>query len=439
MIAATPIKSRFEEFDLPSSSRMDAVAVIPTERGSHLLKGQQHSYYFLNFRTAKGLRVDISHIDILRRGWSRLIRNMSGAAARPSVWRCLFRRYHYDFNLLEQLLLMTIPHTVTDLGDGRYAINLWSWFGYLLVDCRSRSVAWHGLDNDGDHVLGSAQWFDPLARELYGMSYSLADSFARIGDPARPVSCRIFAEHLDSGAEREIWSGDAADYLHELVLSPNRRFCVTCELGMYRDDQGNTIPSKVLILDLANRTDWMLERFIVAAHAQFDPDESDVAYFSNHNFQFEHSTLLQLMKRGTYAVKFRGPASVFKYRLTPEGPREIGVFTRSDFYRLTNMHIFRHRGRKLIAAMGFPDEVFLIDTEQMEFVRKIQVKARHAGQPAMVGTIAPSPDGERLLAHTTDAFHVIDIASGEPELILNHDGYHTCSNHMLASAATAWQ
>lgn len=438
MIVANPIGGRFEEFDLPSAPRMDAVAVIPTQRGTQLLKGQRHSYYFLNFRAGKGLRLDIRHVDILRHGWNRLIRHMSGPGARSSLWRCLFRRYHYDFNLIEQLLLMTIPHTVTDLGDGRYGVNLWSWFGHLLVDCRRRNVTWHGLEDAEDHVLGSAQWFDPDSRELYGMSYSLADSFARIGDPARPVAARIFSRHLDSGAEREIWKGKAADYLHELLLSPDRRFCLSCELGMYRDPQGNTLPSKVLILDPAKGKEWMLERFIVAAHAQFDPDESDVAYFSNHNFQFEHSTLLQLMKKGTYAVKFRGPASVFKYRLTQEGPREIGVFTRADFFRLTNMHVFRHRGRKVIAAMGFPDEVFLIDAEDMGFLRKLKVPPRQADKPAMVGTIAPSPDGEKLLAHTTDAFHVIDIASGEPEYVLNHDGYHTCSNHMIASASVAW-
>jgi hypothetical protein len=326
---------------------------------------------------------------------------------------------------------------VIDLGKGRYVINLWSWFGYLIVDCLTRSVTWNMLEDDGDDVLGSSQWFDRRTRELYGMSYSLADSFARIANPTGSVSCRIFARQLDTGARREVWKGYAADYLHDILLSPNGRFCVSCELGMYRDNGKKTYPSKVLILDLVKNKQWVLERFIVAAHARFDPDESDVAYFSNHNFHFEHSSVLQLMKAGTYAVKFDGPATVFKYRLTPDGPQEIDSFSRSDFYRLTNMHVFRHQGRKLIAAMGFPDQVFLIDAENMEFVRKIQVKPRYEGEPAIIGTITPSPDGKKLLAHTTDAFHVIDMESGEPDFILNHAGYHTCSNHMIAS--TSWK
>ena len=435
---ASEVRSHFEEFALPASKAMDAVAVIPTTRGSPLLKCRRHSYYFLNFRTSQGLRVDIHHSDIIRPGWKRLIKAMSGRNASPSAWRCLLRNYHYGFSFLEQLLLMTVPHTVNDIGDGRYIINLWSWYGYLLVDCQTRIVTYHMLEEDDDHVLGAAQWFDRTTRELYGMTYSLADSFERIGNSARSVSCQIVARQLDTGAVRKIWHGDAADYLHEILLSPNRQFCVSCELGMYLDEGKNLLPSKVLILDLDKGKQWMLDRFIVAAHARFDPDEPDVVYFSNHNFQFEHSNIIQLMKQGTYAVKFRGPASVFKYRLTDEGPQEIGVFTQSDFFRLTNMHVFRHRGRKVIAAMGFPDEVFLIDAENMEFIRKIQVKAHHSGKPAMIGTIVPSPDGEKLLAHTSDAFHMIDIGSGEADFTLNHVDHHTCSNHMIASSNVNW-
>lgn len=427
-----PIPARFTEISLADAPQMDVTAVIPTTRGSHWFKSSQHSYYFLNFRSGRGWRVDLSHRDILRPGWKRLLRAMSGG----SLWRALWGRHHYGFSLIEQLLLLTIPHTVTELDDGRFSISLWSWFGSLVVDCREKSVTWNWLEDDSQ-VLGSAQWLDKQSGELWGMSYTLADSFARIADPSRSVASRIFARQSD-GAVREVWQGQSADFLHEILLSPNRQYCLTCELGMYLDAEKNLLPSKVLILDLVNGRQWSLERFSVAAHAAFDPDESDVVYFSNHNFQFEHSSIPQLMKCGTYAVRFRGPATVFKYRLTPEGPVEIGQFTQPDFFRLTNMHVFRHRGQKMLVAMGFPDEVFLIDAASMQFIRKIRVQPRHAGNPPMVGTIVPTPDGEKLLAHTTEVLHVIDIASGEAEFILNHSHYHTCSNHMIATTNTAW-
>lgn len=430
------INTRFEEFNLPRSEALDSVVVIPTVRGSRLLKGTQHSYYFLDFRTLRGLRADIHHLDIIGPGWRRLVKAMDRGYTPASILRCLLSKGHYDFSFLEQLLLMTTPHTVTDLGRGHYIINLWSWFGYLEVDCAARSATFHMIEGDDDQVLGSSQWFDRTTRELYGMSYSLSESFARIADPARSVSCRIFSRHLDTAAERTIWEGPGADYLHDIRLSPNGRFCVSCELGMYRDAGNKTYPSKVMIFDTVTNRHWTLERFIVAAHACFDPDESDVVYFSNHNFQFEHSRVLELMKAGTYAVTFNGPATIFKYRLTPNGPQEIGSFTRSDFYRLTNMHVFHNQGQKLIAAMGFPDQVYLIDAQSMRFVRKICVKASKNGRPSMIGTIAPSPDGNKIFAHTTDAFHAIDIRTGTAELVLKHPGYHTCSNHMIAT--TCW-
>jgi hypothetical protein len=395
----------------------------------------------MDFRTSKGFAASIRYPDIVRPGLERFRRALSRYGRPPSMLACLFRKYHYGFNLLEQIMLMTVPHTVTEIGDGRYIINLWSWCGYLLVDCRTKEVAYHILDEaDGDLVLGTRQWFDPKARMLYGMSYSLTDSFERVHDPTRPVAFRIWARNVDSGAKEEVWSGELADYMHDLVLSGDRRYCVACELGMYRDNDNHTIPSRVLVAELGGeRRHWTIDRFIVAAHAQFDPAEPDMIYFSNHNFQFEHTSLHKLIKQGSYSVKFNGPASIFKYRLTPDGPDEVGVFTRPDFYRLTNMHVFFHRGRKVIAAMGFPDEVFLIDAGEMSFIRKLTVSdyphmsVAHAGEMTLIGTIAPSPDGAKLFVQTTRSFQVVDIESGESDFARDCGRHHSCFNHMHVS------
>jgi len=232
--------------------------------------------------------------------------------------------------------------------------------------------------------------------------------------------------------------------MHDILINRDRQYCIACELGMYLDEEGEIIPSKVLILDLKNEKEWMIDRFVVAAHAQFDPEDANVVYFSNHNFQFEHSSFLKLLKKASYSVRFRGPASVYKYRLTPDGPREIGVFTRPDFYRLTNMHVFNHRGRKLMAAMGFPDEVFLVDANDMTFIRKLRVKdpcsLKHlySKKRALIGTIAPTPDGEKLFVQTTRSFQVIDVATSEADYVRDYFYNHSCSNHMLTSTDTGW-
>ncbi|MHC4251581.1 MAG: hypothetical protein ACYS9X_20875 [Planctomycetota bacterium] len=443
MIRTHRIAAEIEEFELPTDTPVNSTVVVPTVKGTWKFKYGKHAYYFMNFRAGRGFSVGIKHLDIVRPGLERFKRAASTNGARFATLRCLSRRYHYDFSFLEQIMLMTVPHTVTDLGEGRYAINLWSYCGYLVVDCHTRTVTYHTMEDQGeDHVLGSQQWFDPERRELYSMSYSLQDSFARIADPARPVQCRIFRHKIDSSDAEEIWSGEMADYMHDIIVNKDRRYCVVCELGMYLDDEKNIIPSKALVVDLKSGKQWTLDRFIVAAHAQFDPEDPEVVYFSNHNFQFEHSSIPKLLKKASYTVKFRGPAAVYKYRLTADGPREIGVFTRPDFYRLTNMHVFLHRGRKVMAAMGFPDEVFLVDAEDMSFIRKIQVDdpgASKSGKRALIGTISPSPDGETLFVQTARSFQAVDVASGSPQYVRECSANHSCSNHMLASSDTSWK
>lgn len=439
------LPAKVEEFSLPPGTAMEASVALPAVKGTWQLRYGKHAYYFMNFRTSKGFCASVRHRDVIQPGLGRFKKANDVHGSSFSTLRCFSRRYHYGFSCLEQLMLMTVPHTVTSIGEGRFVVYLWSYCGYLVVDCRAKTVTYHTTDEtEGDHVLGSQQWPDPQTGELYGMSYSLRDSLARVADPRRPVAARIFKHRIGSTATETIWSGELADYLHDIVVNGSRQYCVACELGMNLDERGDIIPSKVIVVDLRNGKEWTLDRFIVAAHAQFDPQDPDVIYFSNHNFQFEHSSILRLLKRATYAVRFRGPASVFKYRLTPDGPREIGVFTRPDFYRLTNLHVFRHRGRKVMAAMGFPDEVFLVDADRMSFIRKIRVRdprsLKHlwSRKPAMIGTISPSLDGEKLFVQTTKSFQVIDLATGEPDYIRDCFFNHSCSNHMLTASDTDW-
>ncbi len=108
------------------------------------------------------------------------------------------------------------------------------------------------------------------------------------------------------------------------------------------------------------------------------------------------------------------------------------------------MHVFRHRGRRIIAAMGFPDVIFLIDAEDMSFIRKITVKdpvsLTHgfSKKPALIGSISPSPDGEKLFVQTTSSFQMVDIDRGCPDYVREHFFSRICFNHMLTSSDTEW-
>lgn len=439
------IRARFKEFLLPPAMSGNSSVIVPTIKGTFMLKYGQHAYYFYNLKTQKCLRVTISHSDIIKVGLQRFKKANYQKYKYFSGLGYLFQKYHYGFNFVEQIMLMTVPHTVTYIGNSRFIINLWAYYGYLVVDCLKKTVEYRILEESEDnHVLGSQQWFDSDTEELYYMSYSLKNSLKRSIDPYQKVFCKILKYENKTGKTEEIWQGDFVDNLHDILIDRNRQYCVVSELGMFLDSEKNLIPSKVLILDLKNNKQWMLSHFIVAAHAQFDPDEHGIIYFSNHNFEFTHTNIFKLLTKAIYGINFRGPASVYKYRLTPEGPEELAVFTQPDFFRLTNFHIFYHREQKILAAIGSPNYIFIADAKSMKYIKKIEVKhpktAKHLYRniPCVIGTISPSIDGEKIFVHTTRSFQVIDISSGNPDMILNHFFNHSCSNHMLTSTDTDW-
>lgn len=426
-------------------TQRDSSVVIPTIKGIPVLKYGIHAYYFMNFKTLKGLRVTINHKDIILPGLTRFVESNYKIYKYLPKLKSLFQRYHYDFNFIEQIMLMTVPHTVTHIKNSRFLINLWSYFGYLDIDCKNQSIRYNIIEKTkDDHVLGSQQFYDDQSDELYYMSYSLKDSLKRVVSTEQKVLCKVLKYENRTGKTEEIWSGDFVDYVHDILINKTRQYCVVCELGMYKDKNNNLIPSKVLVVDLKNNKSWTISRFIVAAHAQFDPDEPDTIYFSNHNFEFVHSNIFKLLKNAIYGINFRGPASVYKYRLTPEGPKELGVFTRPDFFRLTNFHVFNHRGQKILAAIGSPNYIFIVDAKSMKYIKKIEVnhpgtlKHLYRNIPCVVGTISPSFDGEKIFVHTTKSFQIVDVSSGKSDMVLNHFYSHSCSNHMITSTDTDW-
>jgi len=435
------IRARFVPFDLPEGIRHDDALVVPTVKGTLKMPYGVHAYYFFNFKSAQAFRIELRHQDIIKPGLGRFARAAKSGGGTLSKASLLFRRYHYGFSLLEQIMYLTVPHTVTPLGEGRFALNLWAYFGYLEIDCRKKRLSYVLLDEDaGESVLGSQQCFDPETQELTSVTYSLEDSLQRARDVDHPVRTRLCKRPIHSDDLTTVWEGRFVDYVHDIVVNKTKQYCVLCELGMFGNDQGDLIPSKVLVHDLRSQAQWQLQRFSVAAHAQFDPVDPEVIYFSNHNFRFVHSPLASLLIRGGYASTFLGPASVYKYRLIENGPEELSCFEDPDLYRLTNMHVFLHRGRKVMAATSFPDVIYLTDSETMSLMGKIRVRDKCSSHATcVVGSLSPSSDGERLYVQTQRSFQVINIASGNVLWQQNYFFNHMCFNHMVTSLDTNWQ
>lgn len=434
------ISARFVPIDLPEGIRWDDAVVVPTVKGTLKMRYGMHAYYCFNFRSAQAFRIEVKHQDIIKPGLGRFAGAAKAGRGALSKASLLFKRYHYGFSFLEQILYLTVPHTVTPLGEGRFALNLWAYFGYLEIDCRKQRVGYVLLDDDaGKSVLGSQQHFDQGTQDLTFVTYSLTDSLRRAIDLDHPVRVQLRKRALHSDHTTTLWEGHFTDYVHDVLVNKTKQYCVLCELGMYTNHQGDLIPSKVLVHDLRSRAQWQLQRFRVAAHAQFDPLDPELIYFSNHNFRFVHSSLASLLRRGGYASTFLGPASVYKYRLTEDGPEEVACFADPDLYRLTNMHVFLHRGRKLMAATSFPDAIYLVDAETLSLVRKIKVRDKGARPTnCVLGSLSPSSDGERLYVHTTRSFQVLDLASAHVLWQRDYFFRHMCFNHMVTSVDTDW-
>jgi hypothetical protein len=104
--------------------------------------------------------------------------------------------------------------------------------------------------------------------------------------------------------------------------------------------------------------------------------------------------------------------------------------------------VFNHRGQKILAAIGSPNYIFIVDANTMRFIKKVEVnhpktlKHLYKNIPCIIGTISPSIDGEKIFIQTTRSFQVLDISSGKSEVILDYFFNHSSSNHMLTSSDT---
>lgn len=426
------IKAHFKVFSLPKDLQMDSVAIVPTVKGTWLLKYGIHAYYVYDFKALKGYCISIKHMDIVLPGLLSFFKANSRRLSLLSIIKSVLQRFHFQFNFLEEIMLMTVPHTATNINEGRFFINLWSYFGYLDVDLKKHSVRYVMMNNNTDsHVFGSQQYFNQQSNELYTITYSLPDSLKRIQTIDQKTAYRLVKQNTVNGELTEVSSGEFVDYLHDIVINETGQYCAICELGLYTDKEDRIVPSKVLIQDFKNGKSWEIEKFKVAAHAQFDPENPDVIYFSNHNFTFVHTSFMKLLTQATYGINFRGPASLYQYRLTADGPVETAVYTGPEFYRLTNFHVFLSQGKKIIAATSSPNFIHILDAERMSLIKIIEISHAKKDSKCLVGTISPSMDGLKLFVHTNRSFQIIDIASGTAVWSLHHKYNHTCANHML--------
>ena len=335
------------------------------------------------------------------------------------------------------------PHSYLALGNGNFQIGLNYSNRFLHLDTHRAQA--HLFDPGvGDEFLSTTNWFDPEDGCLWFASWPVKDMLMRHFNPLDNVRVTIWNFSLASSEKKQIWQGNLGDSLHQLALTPDKRFLVLAELGLRprkpaaaerADEKQSIAPSEVLVLDLQTNREWRLE-MPSAAHVEFDPEDPSVCYLSGHNIG------LIGPKVGIF-----GSAIINKVRLTPTGPQVIAGFTHPDFYRITTHLVFSRRGKTLIAVSGYPGQIFLIEVSTMTLhgIIEMEVKDKvdtsvspHLCREDSYG-IAASADGRHLLLCTTGLLQVADIDTGQFVLTEKVEGYpeSSCFTGHLAQAHPA--
>jgi hypothetical protein len=421
-----PAKFETQDCKLPKD---DFIAIIPTFKSNKKSKLGFHCYYFYDFNTNTCTSIKVEHLNIMKRGFDTFKKaNLNRFKFFPNL-EVFFKSYHYEFNFFEEIMLMTVPHTVTKINEFEFIISLWSYDGYIVINLRDKKVSYRKISPNPDLLfLGSTISSSKKSNDKYLMLNSAKDSFKKISAPYEKVFSQILKTDEKGIPLEKVWSGDFADFMHDIAISDDERFLIACDMGRYVNENNQLIPSSLLIIDRENKKEWILRDIPNAAHVMFDLDDPSIIYFSNHNFRFIHTRFFELLKKGSYTIDFFGTASIHKYKISTDGPKILGVFEDENLYRMTNFHIFFHKNKKIIAAMGAPNLIFIIDPETLSLLEKIEVKSED--QETYIGTFHPTPDGEKLLIHTSMSFLSLDLETKKSSTLWSSESKHSCSNHM---------
>ncbi|MBX3249011.1 MAG: hypothetical protein KF901_17670 [Myxococcales bacterium] len=391
----------------------------------------RHSYHFLDMRNAVATVVDTKRIDSLRKGlafYDEVVERCLGYRHFPRL-RGLASRFPPHPPGLSAVFFLyfgSSPHWITHAGGGRFIVGHLAHKDYVEVDLDARTVTNVDPEIGGD-LLSSHHYWDAEGRQDWFMSYSLEDFFRRgLEDRQRPVRSKIWRRDTLTDEMHLEWEGIYADVIDDFRLTPDHRYAVASQIDVTAD--ANAIStSKALVVDLKSGRHWEIGDLTTGAHAEIDCEDPHVIYVSNHNFKFTIRPMREWIPRWLetgwrieeiHTIAFCGPASLDKFRLTPDGPKFLGRYTREDFTRGSIHWTFMHRGRKLICTVTAPSIVHLVDAETMTLWKALKVRNATTDRAIIFG-VYPSQDGELLCVTSTNSEYaqVIRVADGTTEMV----------------------
>jgi hypothetical protein len=440
---SSPVRASFTDFELPATvETRDATVAIPVSNGV------QQRYFFINMKTRKGLRVCYPRRPgITTKEAVQYLTHLCTFAMNPNHYlfprsRVPFRRFHNGISFFEVLFKVLKPHGMTYIGNQRFLVSLWSASIYFVIDLRQRTIEMQMEDKDRREVFSTYQYFDDQSNQTYYATQMGSDEFYKHDKEAihfdLPIKIKTY--NWDTGKISEIWHGDFDTDAHYLQLNKNRRYLALAQFGDFYDEQHKLLPSKLLILDLKTKKDWRVDNtgWSPSAHIDWDPVDPNTVYFSCHNGAIGPvASRLEFLKKKAYHWNIYGPASVHKYEMTKTGPKKVGIFTHKDMFRQTIHKVFMHRGKKILAASGFPNHLFFADADKMKFTKRVKI-LDPCGNDTVMGSFFPSPDGEKIFLVTTGTFQILDFASGKVDLVHDLGTINDPFNHMTSVADADW-
>jgi hypothetical protein len=408
----------------------------------------QQRYFIMNMKSKKGIMIKypkrgglttLDAFQFLNHLWTFCYKKED--IFFPKL-RTMFRRYHNGISFLEVLFKVSKPHGMTYIGEQRFLVSLWSSRTFFVIDLHKKTIELTMLDKERQEVFSTYQHYDAEKNETYFATQLGKDElYKHVSEDIQfNLPIKIYKHNWDMNKSEVIWQGEFDTDAHYIALNKDKRYLALVQFGDFFDEDKNVVPSKIMIMDTNTKKVWRIDNsgWSPTAHIEWDPVEPDTCYFSCHNgLIMPVKSRIKFFFKKVYNWRIFGPASVHKYRITPDGPEKAGVFSHPDMIRMTIHKVFMHRGSRIIACTGFPNYLFFADADSMEFIKKIVISEK-SGQDSVLGSLFPSPDGEKIYLITTKSFQIIDVFSGKTDLIYDLGKICDPFNHMTCVANSEW-
>jgi hypothetical protein len=424
-----PIAAQFRTASVPQTTEPhDSTVCLANGRGYAF----GHSYYFVDMQRARATVVDTGALDSVRKSlrfYRSTVERVFGYRGLNLV-RGLFSTYPPHppgMSSLFYLYFSNSPHWITHASAGRFIIGHLAHSELIELDLSARTVTSIDPEIGGDLLSAHHHW-DEANQEDWFMSYSIRDFFQRgLRERTHPIRCKIWRRKVDGSAIQQVWEGVYADVIDDFRITRDGRYAVASQIDVVSDDSA-VRNSRALVVDLQTGRDFQIDGLTTGAHAELDCVEPDVIYVSNHNFKFRVRPVREWVPRWIetggrieeiHAITFCGPASLDKYRLTPDGPQFLGRYTRPDFTRGSIHWSFLHRGQTLLCTVTAPSTIHLVNADTMTLHKAIKV-ANKTTDKAIIFGVYPSEDGERLYVTSTNSeyLQVVNIESEQTEMVM---------------------